>query len=256
MLPIGRVGGLQNLSSPLHEMPCSAASMACYKCTSHGITSACDDNRHPECCRRDSRLTFEEQRSMMTLWSISRSTLFVGGDPAAMSDAQASLFLNTDVLFVNSNGSNPRQVFCLPESSCSCNLTNPPAESAIVWASDLNSHRSSSPPADTAAAAATQQSSGIVEVSYVALFNNGNRPSVPSVLGALRSQVRVNLKSVRSSWGPGSDCKLEDLWQGRSLGKVPPDGSIAVSLAMHDAALLSVTCMVPFGKKKGKRKVI
>ena len=99
MMPIGRVGGLENMSSPAHELPCSAASMACNKCTKHGgLPDACDDNRHPECCGRDSRLTFEEQRMMMTLWTISRSTLFVGGDPTGMSDAQASLFLNKEVL--------------------------------------------------------------------------------------------------------------------------------------------------------------
>ena len=89
MLPIGRVGGLQNMSSPAHEQPCSAAAMACNHCLGHGGTAdACDDNRHPECCGRDTRLTFEEQRLMMTLWAVSKSTLFVGGDPTTMSDAQ------------------------------------------------------------------------------------------------------------------------------------------------------------------------
>ena len=51
MLPIGRVGGQQNMSSPAHEQPCSAAAMACHHCVGHGgAVAACDDNRHPECC--------------------------------------------------------------------------------------------------------------------------------------------------------------------------------------------------------------
>ena len=154
MLPIGRVGGRQNMSSALHEQPCSAASMACFKCESHGKPDPCDDNRHPECCARDSRLTFEEQRAMMTLWVISKSTLFVGGDPTAMSDAQASLFLNEEVLQVNAEGSQPRQVYCLPEGSCACNLTNPPAHSHVAWASDSDD--------------------GGSDRSSVALFNLGN----------------------------------------------------------------------------------
>ena len=173
-LPIGRVGGRQNMSSPPHEQPCSAPSMACFKCESHGRPDPCEASRYPECCGRDSRLTFEEQRAMMTLWSISKSTLFVGGDPTVMSDAQASLFLNEEVLHVNTQGTRPRQVYCLPEASCACNLTNPPAHSHVAWASDLDDDR-----------------------SFVALFNLGNRGEIPSVLGSPRSQVNIKLSQVR-----------------------------------------------------------
>ena len=222
MLPIGRVGGLQNMSSPLHEQPCSARSMACSKCESHGKLDACDDIRHPECCGRDSRLTFEEQRTMMTLWSISKSTLFVGGDPTAMSDAQASLFLNEEVLHVNAAGTRPRQVFCLPQASCTCNLTNPPAHSHVVWASDLDD-------------------GGDIDRSFVALFNLGNSGEIPSVLGGTRSEVSIELSQVRASWGAHSNCSMRDLWQGRELGRVE-GGAVSVSLALHDAALLSISC--------------
>ena len=221
MLPIGRVGGLQNMSSPPHEQPCAAASMACFKCESHGKPDACDDSRYPECCGRDSRLTFEEQRAMMTLWSISKSTLFVGGDPTAMSDAQASLFLNDEVLHVNAEGTRPRQVYCLPEASCTCNLTNPPAHSHVAWVSDFDD--------------------GGSDRSFIALFNLGNSGEIPSVLGSARSEVGIRLSQVRTSWGAHSNCSMRDLWQGRELGQVE-DGAVSVSLALHDAALLAISC--------------
>lgn len=158
---------------------------------------------------------------MMTLWSISKSTLFVGGDPTAMSDAQASLFLNEEVLHVNAEGTRPRQVYCLPEASCTCNLTNPPAHSHVAWASDLDD--------------------GGSDRSFVALFNLGNSGETPSMLGGTRSEVNIKLSQVRASWGAHSTCSMRDLWQGRELGRVE-GGAVSLSLALHDAALLSISC--------------
>ena len=159
---------------------------------------------------------------MMTLWTISRSTLFVGGDPTAMTDAQASLFLNDEVLAVSNGSTNPRQLACLPHADCTCNLTHPPAHASAVWAADA---------VTTAGPAAAQR-------SFVALFNLGAGASIPSVLGGMRSEVSVRLDQIRPAWGrPRVRCSLRDLWQHRSLGQVRGD-SIAVSLARHDAALL------------------
>lgn len=112
-----------------------------------------------------------------------------------MTDAQASLFLNKEVLTVNANGTNPRQLACLPHADCVWNLTHPPAHASAVWASDVAPGR-----------------------SFVALFNLGARASIPSVLGELRSEVNVRLGQIRPAWSrPGVHCSLRDLWQHRSV---------------------------------------
>lgn len=77
--------------------------------------------------------------------------------------------------------------------------------------------------------------------SFLALFNVGSGAAIPSVLGGLRSKVSVKLSAIRPTWSVGTACTVRDLWQHRNLGVVDHD-SITISLAAHDAALLSVTC--------------
>ncbi len=50
---------------------------------------------------RASRLTEDEQRTMITLWAIARSPLFIGGNLTQMDDAMKSLLTNPDVIAVN-----------------------------------------------------------------------------------------------------------------------------------------------------------
>ena len=57
-----------------------------------------------------SRLTHDEQRTVMTLWSIFRSPLIIGGDLPTLDDWTRQLLTNAEVLSVNQHGSSPRQV--------------------------------------------------------------------------------------------------------------------------------------------------
>jgi alpha-galactosidase len=50
---------------------------------------------------RETRLTKDEQRTMMTLWSIFRSPLIMGGDLLSMDDWTTSLLTNPEVIAVN-----------------------------------------------------------------------------------------------------------------------------------------------------------
>ncbi len=50
---------------------------------------------------RDSRFTPDEQKTLMTLWSIARSPLIMGGDLRAMDQATLDLLTNDEVLAVN-----------------------------------------------------------------------------------------------------------------------------------------------------------
>ena len=153
---------------------------------------------------------------------------------------------------VNEHGSNPRQLFCLPDASCICNLTSPPAHSRAVWASDYVLPPSSAFPAPSSTGAAgdgntkgghirSSRTLGSVQTSFVAFFNLDAVASIPSVLGALRSEVTVQLNAIRPAWGARSNCTVRDLWMHRNLGVVQ-GGAITMSLAIHDAALLSVSC--------------
>jgi alpha-galactosidase len=57
---------------------------------------------------RATRLTHDEQRTMITLWSISRSPLFMGGNLTQLDDFTASLLTNAEVLAANQHGHDQR----------------------------------------------------------------------------------------------------------------------------------------------------
>jgi len=55
---------------------------------------------------RDTRLTHDEQRTLMNLWCIFRSPLMYGGDPAATDDWTLSLLTNRDVIGLDQQSQN------------------------------------------------------------------------------------------------------------------------------------------------------
>lgn len=64
---------------------------------------------------RTSRFTADEQRTMMTLWSIARSPLMHGGDLTKTDPATLALLTNAEVLAVNQDSINNRPVFTRDE---------------------------------------------------------------------------------------------------------------------------------------------
>ncbi|AQR73704.1 glycoside hydrolase family 27 protein [Sphingomonas sp. LM7] len=61
--------------------------------------------------KRRTRFTPTEQRTMMSLWSIARSPLIMGGDLRALDADTLALLTNDEVLRVNQHGSEARQLF-------------------------------------------------------------------------------------------------------------------------------------------------
>jgi len=59
---------------------------------------------------RNSRLTHDEQRTLLTLWSICRSPLMVGGDLSVADGWTLSLLTNPEILAVDQHSKNGRQV--------------------------------------------------------------------------------------------------------------------------------------------------
>ncbi|HYP16228.1 MAG TPA: glycoside hydrolase family 27 protein [Opitutus sp.] len=60
---------------------------------------------------RSTRFTPDEQRTMMSLWSIARSPLMHGGDMTKTDDLTLSLLTNDEVLAVNQHSANNRPLF-------------------------------------------------------------------------------------------------------------------------------------------------
>jgi alpha-galactosidase len=89
---------------------------------------------------RASRLTPDEQRTMITLWAIGHSPLFVGGNLTQMDDAMKSLLTNPDVIELDQHSTDNHQ---LPQDG-----------DVVAWAA-----RSSTGPAN-----------------YLAIFNLGDAP--------------------------------------------------------------------------------
>ncbi|MDQ2832429.1 MAG: glycoside hydrolase family 27 protein [Acidobacteriota bacterium] len=90
---------------------------------------------------RASGLTPEEQRTMITLWAIARSPLFVGGNLTQMDDAMKSLLTNPGVLAVDQHSTEAHPI-----------LTRIPDLTAWVSTSTTD------------------------EARYLAVFNTGNSP--------------------------------------------------------------------------------
>jgi len=59
-------------------------------------------------------LTADEQRTVMTLWSIFRSPLIIGGDLPSLDSATLALLTNPEVLAVDQDGESPREVLEQP----------------------------------------------------------------------------------------------------------------------------------------------
>jgi alpha-galactosidase len=76
---------------------------------------------------RMSLLTEAEQRTVMTLWGVSRSPLFVGGDLPTSPASTIALLTNREVLDVNASARNSAEVLREPEF--------------VVWTADLDDER-------------------------------------------------------------------------------------------------------------------
>jgi hypothetical protein len=61
--------------------------------------------------KRDTKFTPDEQRTLMTLWSIARSPLIMGGDLRHLDAATLALLTNREVLAVNQASSDNRPHF-------------------------------------------------------------------------------------------------------------------------------------------------
>ena len=120
-------------------------------------------------CPRQSYLTFEESRSLVTLWSIARSPLIMGGDLTRSPPEIISLLANRAVMEMNSHSESAHEVL------------RDQASGACVWAS-------------------TPQNVAAADERYVALFNLGREAHRVQVTYSLSVSLSLSLSL---SFSPG-----------------------------------------------------
>lgn len=162
--------------------------------------------------RRSTRFTPEEQRTLMTLWSVERSPLIHGGDMTRTDAATLALLTNDEVIAVDQHSENNRPLF--------------EREGMVAWTADAPGS------ADR----------------YLALFNTRDRLPPDRRTGAAdRFPVRASpaateadpagapIKVSLSALGLGQRCRVRDLWLRRDLP--PVEGEIAALVPWHGAVL-------------------
>lgn len=143
---------------------------------------------------RLTRFTRDEQRTMMSLWSVFRSPLFMGGELRDNDEWTLGLLTNPEVLAVGQGGSRPR-----PVSVGRRGLRSRPG---LAWTSD-----------------------GPEGSAYVALFNLGEEAIEG---GASWDELGLSgARSVRDLW----DRRDLGSAEGRVSARLPPHGSALLRLS-------------------------
>ncbi|WP_454803064.1 glycoside hydrolase family 27 protein [Mucilaginibacter phyllosphaerae] len=129
--------------------------------------------RGPVGQERYSRFTEDEQYTHMTFWSIYRSPLMIGGNLPENRELELKLFTNAEVLAVNQQGENPRQLY--------------KKDGAMVWYSHVQGSKD----------------------LYVALFNIGDSNQKVAVdFAALGLKGKVKVRNLWQKQDVGQFKKL------------------------------------------------
>jgi hypothetical protein len=158
--------------------------------------------------------THDEQFTLMTLWSIARSPLILGGNLPKNDDFTLSLLCNDEVISVNQNSTGARQ------------LQN--TNNQVVWLADISGSKD----------------------KYVAFFNTSPAPAprrrrlppggtndavaTPTVdpSASLPAAITVTLADL----GLPNSCSVRDLWAQKEIG--PAMESVSATVNSHGAVLL------------------
>lgn len=157
--------------------------------------------------------TKDEQFTLMTLWCIARSPLIMGGNMPKNDDFTLALMCNDEVLAVNQNSTNNRQLFR--------------TDNELAWVADVPGSKD----------------------KYVAIFNTGPptafdrpqpglaaaTPNVPAVDAGTESRaISVSLSDL----GFPGKAKFRDLWSHKSLGTFT--SAFTPQINFHGAGLYRV----------------
>ncbi|MGD0914120.1 MAG: choice-of-anchor Q domain-containing protein [Terracidiphilus sp.] len=151
---------------------------------------------------RASRLTHDEQRTMMTLWSIARSPLILGSNVLNMDQFTESLLTDREIIFVDQHSTNNHPVL--------------QRDDTVVWTAD--------PPAGSQTAGA----------HYIAVFNlSDHERTVVSSWPDL--QLPAGSHPVRDLWKQADIGQLD-----RLEVTLAPHGSAIFLVGQHDQRLAAL----------------
>ena len=173
---------------------------------------------------------------MITLWSIARSPLIMGGHMPDNDEFTLALMTNDEVLAVNQASSNNKQLF---------NTNN-----QVVWVADVPGSKdkyvalfNTSPPPPPGAGRRRPGGFGgpggpggpaLAPTNAPTAADPTNAPAVENPAAKLPVMMTVSLADIGLS-GP---CAVRDLWANRDLGVVT--GEVSATVNSHGAVLLRI----------------
>merc|ERR1712046_369041 len=118
MLQLGRVGSYPDLNKSTVAKYASPL-FSPNNCTVDQLLGFTTGNAYdPAVCPRQSYLDYEEQKTVVSLWSIARSPLIMGGDLTATPSRIIALLTNKHILTINSFSRNASQILRTEDGKC------------------------------------------------------------------------------------------------------------------------------------------
>jgi hypothetical protein len=153
--------------------------------------------RHP----RESTFTAAEKQSLMSLWTMARSPLWIGGDLPTMTPENLSLFTNPEVIAVGQQGSHQHRV----QTGGWGSLGKSPTIS--LWVSDVPDGKS----------------------RYVLLINK------------TKEAKSFSIANEQLGFSTTARLKVRDLWQRQILADARPPALMTALIPPHGCVLYQVT---------------
>lgn len=157
------------------------------------------------------KLSHDEQITLMTLWPIARSPLIIGANLPASDEFTLSILTNDEVIAVDQDSTNNHQLFN--------------RDGQIAWLADV-------------------PNSG---AKYLALFNaasassgegRGAAAQPPAAAAEPASMEAATISVALTDLGLTGPCKIRDLWAHKNLADV--DDTVSASIKPHSAVLYRV----------------
>jgi alpha-galactosidase len=160
--------------------------------------------------------THDEQITLMSLWSIARSPLIMGGNMPKNDEFTLSLMTNDEVIAVNQQSSNNKQLFAANNKT------------QFAWLADVPGSKD----------------------KYVAIFNSSPLPTGGRRRGSPPGEMSPTANNPAASEparisvpladiGLTGPCRVRDLWAKKEIGTV--NGEIVATVNSHGAVLYRVS---------------
>ncbi|KAG0458216.1 hypothetical protein HPP92_023373 [Vanilla planifolia] len=191
---------------------------------------------------RRSKLTLDEQRTMLTLWSMAKSPLMFGGDTRQLDDLTFNLITNPTLLEINSNSANNAEFPHVFSGKISSIMHLPDSRSDLERQLQKNKPEKimmglTAMKADEAKLHSDVRSwiaTGKRGEIYLSFFNlNPFSTRISANIGDLFKAVSGSFQTYRS-------CDCYEVWTGKDFGAV--EGAISIAISSHGCALFILNC--------------